>query len=458
MARKTPRKRRPTTRAGRRQASLAAALAGRKRRVVQATTAETQDALANINFGHLVARNLLDAEQQEYFRNRTCGCLFLLEKIHGQFQRCVHGGKGSDKRVAGKVNLQGQNQICARLFDVNGNPLYDRGCILTLFKISNSRYSTIHRNAQVDHRVRIVLKKDVRKDEVHRIVYPPEAMDADGPVAWWERMDEDDPVELHVAVGHGLRFSAGNRRKTALTVQQFIEFVKANSYPNGRRAASGHAEAYLSAQFTSIGESCAKDPAPGSCSLVDEFNTAQAAINGSFISSTTTIKWMRELCSNVKIRPHATDYCDRCAELALQVNGATMRRQRFLSAGSSSAADIDQAKADLQACKDERAKHLQQSRVERDAYKAAADEACRKWAIVDQVGSPELVAVIAIDFMQEILLPFFGFSPQPGRTYYLMKLNVHIWGGVFLHRIPAFGNKDKEDASLICHGRARGWI
>jgi hypothetical protein len=174
--------------------------------------------------------------------------------------------------------------------------------------------------------------------------------------------------------------------------------------------------------ISSIGSSRASQPVEGSKALVDAFNDGETLINGSTLGSTTFAKWLRMFVQHVPLRPHTTDYCDRCAELSVQVAGSEARLQRLRSGASTSAQDIASAVADVNRYNKERADHLEDTKRERAVYNSTQEAAARAWVAVRVPMAPsaadwgQITAVLAIDFMQEILQPHFRFSPQPGRT------------------------------------------
>lgn len=382
--------------------------------------------------GAIATRIGISDRVKEHFCDRACSCLFLLEKQFSRFQQAVHiRGRG-----VGKANNSRRNELLRDLFDVNGNLVYERGCVLVLFGVSPGRLDRVHKQARVQDRLRLVPKEKLSTHDLNYIDIPPEAKNT--AVAWFDRLKQHDLVSLRVPVGHGLLGRPGNRRKTALTLTQFLEFVKANSYPNGRREGSGHAQYFFSAHFTSIGASRAESPTPGAKSLHEAFNDAQRTQDGSILGETTFKHWLETLAKGYALRPHATDYCDRCTELKLACTSAEATLRRFKSAATTAQSDLDHAAAVLTRARGLLESHQAEAAREREVYKGVEAAAREAWRTVpvSPAERSKLVAVVTIDFMQELLLPHFGFSPQPGKTYYLMKLNVHLWGAVFLHAIP----------------------
>ena len=208
---------------------------------------------------------------------------------------------------------------------------------------------------------------------------------------------------MRAPVGHGLLGRPGNRRKTALTVTQFLEFVKANSYPNGRREGSGHAQYFFAAHFTS-----AESPTPGAKSLHEAFKEAQRTQDGCILGETTFKHWLETLTKGYALRPHATDYCDRCTELKLACTSAEATLRRFLSAASTAQSDLESATAVLTRARAGLLEsHQAEAAREREVYKRVEAAGREEWRTVpvSPAERAKMVAVVTIDFMQELLLP-----------------------------------------------------
>jgi hypothetical protein len=458
--------RRPTTRAGRAEVALAAIEAGRSRsqRSCALEVPFDQD-----RFEATAEALEFDQGQRSFFHGRTCVCLFALAELAEAIKKTVHT-KGRASQL-GKADLTAQNAQLLRLFDAKGNALYHRRCVMVLFRFSNCRYARLHYLAQMEHRVALVHRREVTDADVQlgRVVIPGDAILPPGPLAWFANLAPLDPVELRRRRGHGLEGRASNHAYGPEVVADFQAFVVANSAPNARREGTGHATFYFLSQFTHIepsqaaptpaapaaDASAAAAPTPSASagsgtSLTEAFNAAQRAAGKQTISGVTLRRWLKSLFPRHAIHPHKSDYCDRCAELELGRRSATTTLQRLINV-SSPADAVRQAQAALDRIKIDRQLHLDDADRERTVYRQLIAEAKRDWSVPQPQPQPGLVSIdgaastsspllppftIAVDYMQEKPIPYFGSSAQPGRTYYLQKDSVHVFGAVQLHRRP----------------------
>jgi len=390
-------------------------------------------------FVEIADRLDLDNKQREFFQGRTCLCLFMLQDACADFKLCTHT-TGNRK---GKADCKKQDDVLARLFDAQGNAQYDGECVKVLFGIGRTRYASVHKKAMDHFKVTVVRRDQVTAadERAGRVIPPPDVRLLDGGIAWFANLQPADPVELRLRRGHGLEGRASNNAKPPSVVEDFQAFIKANSAPTGRRPGTGHAEFYFAAHVTSLDRSHAATPTPGHTSLLEEFNKAQRAAgkdNGT-ISATTLTRWLARFFPRHALCPHKSDYCDTCAEYAVQLQSAIKTLQRYRAGGTNNPAAAAEVEDTIQRLKDARAEHLQDAERERRVYREMIAEANAAWTnIVDpaQVNA-RMWATGAIDYMQERPIPAFNLSPQPGSVYYLLKNSVHIAGVVLFHRLPA---------------------
>jgi len=462
MARQKPRPQRPTTRAGRLDASRAAVAEGRSRK---AHSSRTVDSAAGK--GSTITEDLLDLTLERvelgaphklkvyrHFVGRTCGCLFTLVDVLCRFLYTRHVGArtaaGVTKKVqlrAGKPDLSKQNALLIRtIFDGNGNMTHERACVMSLFNISASRYTRLHNLAKMEHKITVVSRKSIRKDDMARIVIPASAFNPPGVLQWFSQLKDDDPVEVRRARGHALIGRASNHAMPQAVVLEFHRFVAASSHPNGRREGSGHPEYYFDPGFTTIEDSKAANSRDNAVvdglptSLVSGFNAflrMQSA--GSSVSGSTFRRWLNMFYPRHGLHPHNSDYCDVCCELhkRLREREGTLMRYRRLP--SSCQDVVAEAQRDLEAVQERIRAHKQEAAAERAAYHASIRRVqCEQRAMIRagqdidllQAAVAKCMPLIAIDYMQEQTLPYFGRSAQPGSTYYLQKETIHLFGAV----------------------------
>jgi hypothetical protein len=429
-------KQRSSTRAGRAQQMLEAMEAGRSRSLYKQ---KEPLPLPEPMFHSICDRLELSERQREHFNGRPCLCLFMLQDVYLEFKRCVHV-KGHSK---GKADCKAQDVILVSLFDTRGNPMHEGECVKRLFGIGRTRFASVHDKAKVKHTVTVVRRDEVTEvdQRTGRVIAPPNARLHDGGIAWFANLEPHDPVELRIRRGHGLEGRPSNNAKPPDVLEDFREFVNANSAPNGRRPGTGHAEYYFAAHFSSVDRSYATTPKPGHYSLLEEFNKAQRAAGkeSGMIGATTLARWLARFFSKHALCPHKSDYCDTCAEFAVQLHSAIKTLQRYRAGGTNNPAAAAEVERGIQRLRDARAEHLKEAERERAIYRTLIADANTAWADIKDPTeiTSTMWSAAAIDYMQERPIPAFNLSPQPGCVYYLAKNSVHIAGVVLFHRMPS---------------------
>jgi len=399
------------------------------------------------------------AKAKVHFHAANCACLLTLDRAAVEFFSYRHNGaktqRGRGGKVAlkaGKADLVRQNDLLlGAVFDPNGNPTHHRKCVMELFGVSSNRYSRLHGLAKLKHVTVAMPRADLRRRDLKFVRIPPQAYTGDGPIAWWEHLRDDDPVEIARRGRHGLEGRSSNRALPPEVVDHFKGFVTANSYPNGRRPDDSHkALFFFNAEFSAVERHGTAEVTGRGVTLLDAFNAAQAATGGTRISGTTMRTWLREFFPLHAIRPHATDYCDTCAELQTATRSARKSLERYKAGGSTEADALQQADAQLAELQERMATHQASYRAEREAYVQAQHTSAQQLRAIKIAPSEEArraaeaayVPVIAVDYMMEQLLPTFGFQAQPGPTYYLQKEVIHVFGAV---RFTGDGKDDPNE-------------
>ncbi|KAL0477275.1 hypothetical protein AKO1_005472 [Acrasis kona] len=103
-------------------------------------------------------------------------------------------------------------------------------------------------------------------------------------------------------------------------------------------------------------------------------------------------------------------------------------------------------------CEQELEEHVEEAQEEIDFYKESIQECIELYDSItadpnDNALKSKLIAVLAADYQQGKLLPFWGRSPQPGETYYFRKLLCDIFG--IVNHCTWRTEKQKEDGNVV---------
>lgn len=402
-----------------------------------------------------IARGLKDAQVNpgtNGVAGPSCSCRETLERFTDTFDNILHTGPALVKRASRQQaeksdrkyrDINRQNSwLLENIFDIHGNYLFCVSCIIEILSVHPSRLHRLReiKREQTNAPIQRVRKKDVQKEQVQHII-PPST--AENVLEWWVRLENDSFVELRVPPK--LHQGRGNNRKDQL-LSRFLDFIDTNSQPNGRQIASHGPLFFLSPKFDRM-NAPSKNEANKSeewkrRSLVYEFNRTLDV--GESISNGTAKNWLKQYRPKHAICPLRTDFCSMCAECQEQKKRAEAIVKRLHENGNSSEEQIReyQTLADsywllLEEHKMEAARELkyyrQQANLSRLSYsaiqelqkkKAGAKESRRQL----QKLMNETIFTLSLDYQQSKLTPHWGFSAQPGDTYYLRKLSHHIFG------------------------------
>jgi len=179
-------------------------------------------------------------------------------------------------------------------------------------------------------------------------------------------------------------------------------------------------------------------------------------------SDETVRLWFQELFPRYAVCPVQSDYCDTCAELKRQRDSAKKSMQ--LMKDDSNIGEDPIRRKDVLAKSYDAAlsAHRRLAAAEQKEYKTRTSNSSAFFqnlteAEINMVHSwEEQEAVVACDFQMGKLVPHWGESAQPGKTYYSQKLMHHIFGVVNSSLDPdkiyvidetAAGEKDSD---LVC--------
>ena len=265
--------------------------------------------------------------------------------------------------------------------------------------------------------------------------------------AWWLSLQPSDQVTVRYP--HARHGNAGKRSNSSKgsVMEDFLNFVDANSQPNGRSADSSGPTHYLLQKFSTL-----QTPPPNSPqyqerlsrSVVGEFNRAQRETGRGQCSNGSCHNWLKQHRPKHSISPHKEDYCDTCASKNAEIRTKLTTLNRLRQAATSLPEDLEHLEEEIKAIRQSLENHRKQAEKSHEYYTAIIKKCSTKWTrIVELEQKSELSTdereelavlhnsfqvVIAADYQMSKLVPYWGQSPQPGSTYYLQKLSHDIFG------------------------------
>lgn len=264
---------------------------------------------------------------------------------------------------------------------------------------------------------------------------------------WWKDVEEDDIVEVQYPHDrHGLAGKVSNHSKQVV-MSEFLDFVDANSQPNGRQAGSYSAQFFFLPKFTRVATPRAGEKnyeEKSKSSVVAEFNRVQREKEQQTCGSTAAVEWLKKHRPKVAFHPSMTDYCDTCKYLKEQLsrNQAILNRQQ--QSGSTSEAELRALESAKRNLEEDLKQHKETATKAREYYKAATEKCKSQWSVIKRltnVSRPSrsereelhsaqhcFTLTISADYQQSKLIPSWGKSEQPGSTYYLQKVSHDILG------------------------------
>ena len=262
---------------------------------------------------------------------------------------------------------------------------------------------------------------------------------------WWKSKGSADILSVRYPhERHGLSGKVSNSAKTD-TTKDFLDFVDANSQPNGRCSKSHCPTHYFLPKFTTIQTpktTVRNYEQRVATSLTGEFNCVQREQNKTTISNYSASTWLKKHRPKHAICPHKLDYCDTCASLKNEIQSAEMCRKRLVQSGSSSSAQIEQAEKEKKRLQLSLDSHKEQAQDSHQCHMEAVKRCKDNWQrIVELEKQPDadsneelkylkqsFILVVCADYQQNKLIPYWGQSPQPGMTYYLQKMSCDVFG------------------------------
>ena len=227
----------------------------------------------------------------------------------------------------------------------------------------------------------------------------------------------------------------------------FLQFVDANSQPNGRQSSSYSAQFFFHPKFSRIAaprEGKKNFDEKSRSSLVAEFNRAQVELSKGTCRATAATEWLKNHRPKVALHPSMTDYCDTCKHLKEEVSRVQAIMNRLRQSGNASEDELKAYEESKQHLEEERSEHKEVATKSREYFKISKDKCAQSWSQIVQLGSissqtaaerDELETLqhcftltISADYQQSKLIPSWCKSEQPGSTYYLQKVSHDIFG------------------------------
>ena len=159
-------------------------------------------------------------------------------------------------------DIVGQNNwLKSNVFDSLGNYLYCSACIRKAFGVSSARLSRLRnvKRRECSNPTSTMTKSEVEENRLGQYVVMPANIDCSFK-AWWRSIEPSHSVQVRIPHDrHGNAGKVSHSAKTGIR-EKFLEFVDANSQPNGRSADSSGPTFYFSPKFTTI-----QMPKKGAC-------------------------------------------------------------------------------------------------------------------------------------------------------------------------------------------------
>ena len=301
---------------------------------------------------------------------------------------------------------------------------------------------------QCQQPVMTLTKKEVTDKKLVFFVLHPAVDDITQSVSeWWEALCDDDEIEVKYPYErHGLAGKSSNNSKPAVK-EAFLQFVDANSHPNGRQAGSYSPLFYFIPKFTRIdppkeGERDFETKA--TASVVWVFNHAQEEAGKKTCSAFAARQWLKEFRPKLALHPHKSDYCDTCKYLKEEISRQSAVLKRLMQAGSAQEQGIRDVETKVEESEELLRSHKEEASAARDYYNEMTQSCGVKWNKIIELSNQQspsdeaaeqlavaqhtFTLVLSADYQQNKLIPHWGRTEQPGSTYYLQKVSYDIFG------------------------------
>lgn len=386
-------------------------------------------------------------------------CSPILEKYAATFKGLKHQGNDLKRRKLlnphpKKVNfthyrdLKAQNDwLLNNIFDVHGNYLFCSQCVHLSLGVSYKRLAR-QRNVKRRHAtepIRQLTKAQVENERLGEfVVIPPENQSSFK--RWWKQVGSEEMVQVRYPhQKHGLSGKSSNHAKSEVK-QDFLEFVD-NSQPNGRPEDSSVTHYFLP-KFTTI-QPPKKDVKNYEqrlkTSLLHEFNRSQESRGRGTCSNYSASVWLKTHRPKHRMYPHRQDYCDTCAQKNEAIRAKQTTLNRLRQTGSAVEQEQKEVEEQISTLCAELDTHKQTALKSHDYHLTTTKRCATEWTELKRLeglgnnASPEetkklatlkhsFTLTLSADFQMSKLVPYWGYSDQPGSTYYLQKVSNDIFG------------------------------
>ena len=223
-------------------------------------------------------------------------------------------------------------------FDSLGNYLYCASCIRSALGISKDRLTKQHNIKRQQSQIPVV---DMKKVEIEQkrltdYVIMPETVEISF-IKWWRSLESSFIVGVRIPhERHGNAGKVSNSAKTTLR-EAFLQFVDANSQPNGRSADSSGPTSYFLPKFSTIQMpkiTVAHYNERMSRSVVGEFNRVQREQGKQECSNGSSHNWLKQYRPKLTTCPHQEDYCDTCSKNKAKIHAIQTTMNRLQQSGN----------------------------------------------------------------------------------------------------------------------------
>ena len=289
-------------------------------------------------------------------------------------------------------------------------------------------------------------KADVEQQSLGAFVLMPPHLDISFN-KWWRSEELSTLVKVrfpHEKHGNAGRISNSAKQNVR---KDFIEFVDINSQPNGRSADSCGPTFYFLPKFSTIQTpkpSVHKYEERAARSVVGEFNRIQREKSVGECSNTSSHNWLKADRPKVAICPHQEDYCDTCSKMKISIHSKQTTINRLLQSANALPQDVKKLENEMKDIVQAHENHKDTAQKSHSYYKDVTDRCKEQWEKINSLESKgsmtrretsklrklktDFTLVICADYQMCKLVPYWGYSAQPGSTYYLQKLNHDVFG------------------------------
>jgi len=342
-----------------------------------------------------------------------------------------------------------QNEwIRQNCFDSLGNYLYCAGCIRSALGISSDRLAKQRNIKRQQSQTPVVdmTKNEVEQKRLSDYVIMPGAVET-AFSKWWRNLESSFTIQVRIPhERHGNAGKVSNSAKTTLR-EEFLQFVDINSQPNGRSADSSGPTSYFLPKFSTIQmpkATVSHYEERLSRSVVGEFNRVQRELGKTECSNGSSHNWLKQYRPKLATCPHQEDYCDTCSKNKTNVHAIQTTINRLQQSGSASPEEVKRLEEELKQLNQFHETHRDEAQKSHTYYSEVVARCAMEWSDITSLEEKETLTedekikldglkckfnlVISVDYQMSKLVPYWGYSAQPGSTYYLQKLSHDIFG------------------------------